>query len=107
MIDDELNGAQYAFAVEMRLIDIEDQQNPTRTAQQKWDNFTEANHKAASNVLGYAGGEKSGNKEIADLSKEQKKIGKVIKTSMHPQALHRERSSKSNAMPHCTIYTEN
>lgn len=49
-------------------MDLEDQQDLDQSPQQKWNNITEANHKAAKDALGQIGGKKCTNEEVMILT---------------------------------------
>ena len=98
-LKDPVTRAKYSFAVEMKMMDREDnRQSETICQQQRWNDIVEANREAAEEVLGFIDKKnRSQDPTITRLSAEQKELGKRQNTESDPtkrDQLRKERNSK-------------
>ena len=79
--------AKYAVAVEMKIMDAEDNWNESRemTAQETWNMIEDANQRSAEEVLGKRENRKSDNTKIVELSCKQKNIYNQINSTTDDQ----------------------
>lgn len=98
-LKDPVISAKYSFAVEMHLMDKEDQgMGKSENTQQKWDGITEANRKAATEVIGYRDHKKSDNIMIIKVSREQKELGALLNSIHDPERKDKIRKARNQKL---------
>lgn len=84
-------NAKDDFAVDVHIMNQENNQQSGTSQQTKWDTIVIANHLAAKEELGYTT-KKRGNPEIAQLSEKQKPLG-ILAT---PRKMHKRKLKSTN-----------